>query len=149
MLVKECMTKKVELGTLSMSLSEAAQKMRDGDFGMLPIGEGDHLVGMITDRDIVVRAVALGKDPKQVQVKEVMSKQVLYCYEDQTLEEVAENLADNQIRRLPVLNRQKRLVGILSLGDIAQGRAIPDKIKEALQVISRSARSDAEMYPRM
>lgn len=149
MFVKECMTKKVELGTLTMSLSEAAQKMRDGDFGMLPIGEGDHLVGMITDRDIVVRAIAQGKDPKQVQVQEVMSKQVLYCYEDQTLEEIAKNLADNQIRRLPVLNRQKRLVGILSLGDIAQGKAVPDKIKEALQVISRSPKNSSDMYPRM
>jgi len=137
MLAKECMTKTVELGSPHMSLLEASQIMRDGDFGVLPIGENDRLMGMITDRDIVVRAVAEGKDPKNVPVREIMSPKVLYCYEDQTLEEIAQNLGDNQIRRLPVLNRQKRLVGILSLSDLALADADPEKIENALSRIAK------------
>ena len=119
MLVKDCMSKKVELGEPGMSLRHAAQKMRDGDFGSLPVGENDRLAGVITDRDIAVRAVAEGKDPRQTKVREIMSDKVLYCYEDEPTEEVARNMGENQIRRLPVLNRKKRLVGILSLGDLA------------------------------
>ncbi|MGZ5279837.1 MAG: CBS domain-containing protein [Pseudobdellovibrionaceae bacterium] len=137
MLAKECMTKTVELGNPHMSLLEAAQIMRDGDFGILPIGENDRLMGMITDRDIVIRAVAEGKDPKNIPVREIMSPKVLYCYEDQTLEEIASNLGDNQIRRLPVLNRQKRLVGILSLGDLALADADPEKLEDALSRIAQ------------
>ena len=115
MFVKQCMTTEVELGSPEMTLQKAAQKMRDGNFGSLPIEENDRLVGMVTDRDITVRAVAEGKDPTKAAVWEIMSKKVLYCFEDQTLEDVAKNLGTNQIRRLPVLNRNKRLVGILSL----------------------------------
>jgi CBS domain-containing protein len=137
MLVKECMTQQVELGRPDMTLREAARKMRDGDFGILPIAENDRLVGMITDRDITVRGTAEGKDPEEVLVSELMSKQVLYCYEDQSVEEVSENLGENQVRRLPVLNRQKRLVGILSLGDLAQSSAKPEKVEEALSRISQ------------
>ncbi len=144
MLIKECMTNHVEIGKPNMSLQEAAQKMRDGDFGMLPIGENDRLVGMLTDRDITIRATAEGKDPKKIQVKELMTANVLYCYEDQTLDEVCENLGDNQIRRLTVLNRQKRLVGILSLGDLAQLKAKPEKAEEALSRISKSSNNQTK-----
>lgn len=143
MVVRDCMTQQVELGHPHMTLQEAAQKMREGDYGILPIQENDRLVGMITDRDIVIRGVATGKDPSQTQVQDLMSHQVLYCYEDQSLEEVAQNLGDNQIRRLPVLNRQKRLVGILSLGDIALGNAKADKVEEALNRISRHTNGGA------
>lgn len=137
MRVQECMTKQVELGNPKMSIQEAAQKMRDGDFGLLPIADEDRLVGMVTDRDITIRATADGKDPSSTLVSEVMSKHVLYCYEDQSLEEVMANLGENQIRRLPVLNRQKRLVGILSVGDIAQFEADPEKFEAALSEISK------------
>ena len=136
MLAKDCMTKNVEVGKPSMSLAEAAQKMRDGDFGILPVGEADRLVGMITDRDIAVRAVAEGKDPYKSNVGEVMTNKVLYCYEDQDVNEVVKNLGDNQVRRLPVLNRQKRLVGILSLGNLAQSDANLKVLDEALIHIS-------------
>jgi CBS domain-containing protein len=88
------------------------------DTGVLPVSDGDRLIGMITDRDIAIRAVALGKDPN-TPVREVMSAEVKYCFEDEDIDEVAENMADIQVRRLPVLNRKKRLVGILSLADIA------------------------------
>lgn len=132
MLVKECMTKNVTLGTPAMTMLEAAQKMRDGDFGILPIEENDRLVGIVTDRDIAVRGVAEGKDPKQVKVRDIMSPKVLYCYDDQTLEEIAENLGDNQVRRVPVVNRQKKLVGILSLSDMAKSHLAPDKLEDTL-----------------
>jgi CBS domain-containing protein len=141
MFVKSCMTRNVEIVEPACSLREAAEKMRDGDFGILPIAENDRLIGMITDRDIVVRAVAEGKDPRQVTVRDIMSKEVLYCFEDQTLEEVAQNLGENQIRRLPVLSREKRLVGILSLGDLSQSKADPFQVEEALTHISNSKRS--------
>ncbi len=147
MYVKSCMTKNVEVIEPACSLREAAEKMRDGDFGVLPIAENERLIGMITDRDIVIRAVAEGKDPRQVTVRDIMSKEVLYCFEDQTLEEVAQNLGENQVRRLPVLSREKRLVGILSLGDLAQSKADPFQVELALSHISNakpsSYRSDA------
>jgi len=128
------MSKKVELANPDMTLNLAAQKMRDGDFGIMPVSENDKLIGMITDRDIAVRAVAAGKDPKATKIREVMSKNVLYCYDDQNTEEVAKNMGDNQVRRLPVVNRQKRLVGILALGDLAPKEA---KVKDALAQICK------------
>ena len=142
MFVRSCMTKDVEVIEPACSLREAAEKMRDGDFGALLISENDRLIGVITDRDIVVRAVAEGKDPRQVQVRDVMTKSVLYCFEDQTLEEVAQNLGENQIRRLPVLSRDKRLVGILSLGDLSRAQVDPIQVEEALQHISQSRSSN-------
>jgi len=139
MLVKQCMIRDVQLATPETTIKEAAQKMRDGDFGALPVGENDRLIGMVTDRDIVIRAIADGKDPSSTPVKECMTKQVLYCYEDQTLEEVAENLGNNQIRRVPVLSREKRLVGILALGDIAISSVSPKKVEETLSHISEKS----------
>jgi CBS domain-containing protein len=144
MLAKECMTKSVALGKPSMTILEAAQKMRDGNFGILPIEENDRLVGMITDRDIAVRGVAEGKDPKQAKVRDIMSSKVLYCYEDQNLDEIAENLGDNQVRRLPVLNRQKKLVGILSLSDIAKSHLDPEKLGSTLNKLAGSKQSYTE-----
>jgi len=137
MLARECMSRRVELGSPNMSLVEAAKKMRDGDFGMLPISEQDRLVGMITDRDIAIRAVAEGKDPNHAYVGEVMTSKVLYCFEDQDVNEVVKNLGDNQIRRLPVLNRDKKLVGILSLGNISHSDAKSENVDEALAHISQ------------
>ena len=141
------MTKKVELGNPNMTLFEAAQKMRDGDYGILPIGENDRLIGIITDRDIAVRGVAEGYDPKKINVRDVMSERVLYCYEDQSLDEVAQNLGENRIRRLPVLNRQKRLVGILSLGDLAQANLNPKQLEETLiHVTQQSKKSHRPIF---
>jgi CBS domain-containing protein len=137
MLVKDCMTKNVVLGNPNITLREAAQKMRDGDFGILPIAEDDRLVGMLSDRDIAVRAVAEGKDPKQNLVRDFMSKDVFYCFEDQTDIDVMSNLGQKQIRRLPVLNRDKKLVGILSLGDLALKNAPAIEMEEALSHICK------------
>jgi CBS domain-containing protein len=136
------------LGNPDMSLREAAQKMRDGDFGVLPVGENDRLIGMITDRDIVTRALADGLDnPMEKKVREVMSEDVCYCFEDQKVEDVAKNMGENQIRRLPVLNRQKRLVGIVSLGDLAVKKA--KKFDEALCGISQHEHKDTSVHYRL
>lgn len=137
MLVKECMTEHVVLGTPNMSVCEIARKMRDGDFGILPIQENDRLIGMVTDRDIVIRAISEGLNPEETTAREIMTPNVLYCFDDQTIEEVAENLGRNQVQRLPVLNRQKRLVGILSLGDLAESIEHPDNIEETLTQIKK------------
>jgi CBS domain-containing protein len=119
MKVSECMTREVKVVSPDQTIREAAEMMADIDAGALPVGENDRLVGMITDRDIAVRAVARGKT-LDCTIREVMTGEVLYCYEDQELDEVAKNMGDKKVRRLPVISREKRLVGIVSLGDVAR-----------------------------
>jgi CBS domain-containing protein len=118
MRASEVMMTDVHLAHPGQSIGEAARMMAEIDAGILPVGDGDRLVGMITDRDIAVRAVALNKDARTL-VSDVMSREVKYCFDDEDIEDVAQNMGEIQVRRLPVLNRQKRLVGILSLADIA------------------------------
>jgi CBS domain-containing protein len=117
------------------TIQAAARIMSEIDSGVLPVGEKDRLVGMITDRDIAVRAVAEGRDP-QTAVREIMTPDVRYCFEDEDTDHVARNMADQQVRRLPVVNRDKRLVGILSLGDLAVSQGARPA-GEALSGISR------------
>ena len=125
MKVSEAMTRQVELATPDETIEQAAKTMAQVDSGALPVREGDRLVGMITDRDIAIRAIGAGKGP-ETRVREVMTAEVKYCFEDEDLEHVAANMAEIQVRRLPVMNRDKRLVGILSLGDMAaQGGVRP------------------------
>jgi len=134
MKISELMSKAVRLAEPDMSLREAARAMREADVGCLPVREDDRLVGFVTDRDIAVRGVAQGFGP-DAPIREVMSNEVLYCFEDQEVDEVCRNMGQNQIRRLPVMSRDKRLVGMLSLGDIAfngEGR----RAGEALSQIS-------------
>jgi len=118
MRVSEAMSRDVRIATPGQSIRDAARIMGEIDSGAMPVGENDRLVGMITDRDIAVRAVAAGKGP-DTPVREVMSPEVKYCFEDEDMEHVARNMAEIKVRRLPVMNRDKRLVGILSLGDVA------------------------------
>ncbi|HEX7052771.1 MAG TPA: CBS domain-containing protein [Burkholderiales bacterium] len=119
MRVNEAMTRNVRVATPGQSIREVARMMAEIDAGAMPVGENDRLVGMITDRDIAIRAVAQGKGP-DTPVRDVMStEKVLYCYDDEDLDQVAKNMGDVQVRRLPVVNREKRLVGIVSLGDLA------------------------------
>jgi len=115
------MTTNVRLANPNETVQQAARMMASIDAGVLPVGENDRLVGMITDRDIAIKAVAQGKGPN-AKVREVMTTDVKYCFDDQDVEEVTRNMADLQVRRLPVVNHDKRLVGILSLGDIALSR---------------------------
>jgi CBS domain-containing protein len=134
--VKEVMTSNVRLATPDQSISESARIMAECDSGVVPVYEADRLVGMVTDRDIVVRAVANNLAPS-TPVREVMSQEVLYCYEDDDIEQVAQNMAKNQVRRLPVLNRDKRLVGIVSIGDLSKS-VRPHATGEAIAEISRT-----------
>jgi len=113
------MTRNVRLVSPDQTIRDAAQLMAEIDAGSLPVGENDRLVGMITDRDIAIRAVAEGKSP-DTKIRDVMTCEMLYCFDDQDLDEIARNMAKNQVRRLPVINHAKRLVGILSLGDLAR-----------------------------
>jgi CBS domain-containing protein len=133
--VSELMTRDVSVIDPDRSISDAAKLMAECGAGVLPVGENDRLVGVITDRDIAIRGVANGLSP-DTPVRQVMSNEVLYCYEDQTTDEVAANMGDQQVRRLPVLNRAKRLVGIVSLGDLAVTVA-PKTTGAALADISR------------
>ena len=116
--VSEAMSTDVRIANPNQSIRDAAAIMARIDAGALPVGENDRLVGMITDRDIAVRAVAAGKGA-DTPVRDVMSEDVKYCFEDEDMDQVAQNMADIKVRRLPVLNRNKRLVGIVSLGDLA------------------------------
>ena len=118
MKASKCMTRDVQLVSPTQTIRDAARMMAELDAGVLPVQQDDRLVGMITDRDIAIRAVAQGKSP-DTPVRDVMSREVLYCFDDQEIEDVARNMGEVKVRRLPVLNRDKRLVGIISIGDLA------------------------------
>jgi CBS domain-containing protein len=119
MQVKDVMTKGAECVRPDDTLQDAARKMKGLDVGPLPVCDNDRLVGMITDRDITVRAVAEGKDPRSARVRDAMTEGVCYCFEDDDVADAARLMKEKQIRRLVVLNRDKRLAGIVSLGDLA------------------------------
>jgi CBS domain-containing protein len=135
MRVSEAMTREVRIASPGQSIRDVAKIMADIDAGAVPVGENDRLVGMITDRDIAIRAVAEGKGP-DTPVREVMSTEVKYVFDDDDLEHVAKNMGDIQVRRLPVVNRDKRLVGIVSLGDMAVSDR-SDRAGEAVAGISQ------------
>ncbi|MFZ5511653.1 MAG: CBS domain-containing protein [Pseudomonadota bacterium] len=135
MKVSQVMTRDVRIANPDQSIAEVARLMAQTDVGALPVGEHDRLVGMVTDRDIAIRAVAQGKGP-DTKVGEVMSHEVKYCFEDEDIAHVAENMGDIQVRRLPVLDRGKRLVGIVSLADIAR-KEKPSHAAEAVCGISK------------
>jgi CBS domain-containing protein len=135
MKVKEVMSHDVAVVSPDDTIQKAAFTMGEIDAGLLPVGENDRLVGMITDRDIAIRAVAAGMDPA-TKVRDVMSAEVKYCFEDEDVSHVSQNMAELQVRRLPVVDREKRLVGIISLGDIA-GDQDPGETGVALRGISQ------------
>lgn len=134
--LRELMTRDVKVITPDMTIGDAAKKMREGNFGMMPVGENDRMIGTISDRDIVIRAVAEGMD-FSTKVRDVMSKGIAWAYEDETVEEAAKIMSERQVRRLPVVNRDKRLVGIVALGDIAVERSEIEPAAEALSEISK------------
>ena len=135
MRISECMTRDVQLARPDMSLREAARMMTDCDAGALPVGDGDRLVGMITDRDMAIRGLAQGLGP-DAEVREAMTREIRYCFEDDDADDVLEMMGEQQIRRMPVLSREKRMVGIVSLGDLSRGPE-PRRAGKALSDISR------------
>ncbi len=134
--VSEVMTPRVQVIDPESTIKEAAQQMRGGDFGMLPVAENDRMIGSISDRDIVIRAVAEGKEGN-TRVRDVMSEGIVWVYEDDSVDEAAQRMSENQVRRLPVVNRDKRLVGIVTLGDFAVESSDIRPAAEALTEISR------------
>ncbi|ABB74501.1 CBS domain-containing protein [Nitrosospira multiformis] len=133
--ISEVMSSDVQTISPDATIEEAAQEMRDGDFGLLPVGDEEQLLGVITDRDIAIRAVAEGRGPS-TPVSEIMSEGVIWAHEDDSIEEAAEIMSDNQIRRLPVVNAEQRLVGIVSLGDFAVDASDIGPVADALTEIS-------------
>jgi CBS domain-containing protein len=134
--LKELMTRDVKVVSPDMSIRDAAAMMRDGRFGMMPVEEGDRMIGTISDRDIVIRAVADGLDCSS-KVRDVMSNGVAWVYEDQSVEQAATIMSESQVRRLPVVNRDKRLVGIVALGDFAVESSEIEPAAQALAEISK------------
>lgn len=135
MVVGEIMTRDVQIISPEDSLQTAAQMMAVYDFGMVPVSENDRLIGTLTDRDITTRAVARGLHPAQCKVGDIMSPEVNYVYDYETVEEAARSMSELQVRRLPVLNREQNLVGIISLGDLAVTE--PEPAADALASISQ------------
>ena len=137
--VKDVMTRHVACVTPDDTLQEAARQMRDLNVGPLPVCDDGRLVGMLTDRDITVRATASGIDPAAGHVRHAMTPDVVYCYEDQDVRDAADTMAAHQIRRLPVLNREQKLVGIVSLGDLAVDAGPQSRSGQVLKEVSEPA----------
>lgn len=139
MKLKDILTKNPQVISPEAMICEAAKMMKEGDIGMLPVCDGERLVGAVTDRDLAIRAVAEGCDPLTTKVKEVMTAGICYGFEEQSLDEVARLMEQKQIRRIAVLNTDKRLVGIASLGDFALRSNDEHLTEELLDSVSRPA----------
>jgi len=137
--LKDVMSHDVKVIGPDMTIREAARTMCDGDFGMMPVGENDRMIGTISDRDIAIRAVAEGKGPA-TKVREIMSAGICWAYDDDTVEHAARLMSEHQVRRLPVVNHDKRLVGIVALGDFAVDSSQIEPAAKALSRISEPSR---------
>ena len=134
--IKELMSRDVKVISPDATIREAAQQMLKGNFGMMPVGENDKMIGSISNRDITIRAVADGKDT-DTKVREVMSEGIYWAFENDSVAGAAKIMSEHQIRRLPIVNAEKRLVGIVALGDFAVDSADIAVAGEALSVISQ------------
>ncbi|WP_193368315.1 CBS domain-containing protein [Pelagibius marinus] len=134
MKVRQAMHAGVDWCAPDTPLSEIARIMRDDDIGAVPIGENDRLVGMVTDRDIVCRGFADGRDPASLTARDVMTEGIVYCMEEAEIEDAIHLMENKQIRRMPVINDKKRMTGMLSLGDLshAAGRELTGELAEAV-----------------
>jgi CBS domain-containing protein len=139
MKVRSIMTKNVECIEPTLPIAKAAQKMRDLDIGFLPICESDRLLGTVTDRDITIRSVAQGRDPRLATVSEIMTQEAFSCYEDEDVERVGEAMQEKEVRRMLILDRQEKLVGVVSLGDIAKTTGESGLAGETLGEIAEAA----------
>jgi CBS domain-containing protein len=133
MQVKDIMTRGVEFVRRDTLVTEAAERMRTHNIGVLPVWDNEQLLGIVTDRDITVRATADSLHPELVRCQDVMTPDAVFCFEDQEVTDAAETMRDHKIRRLPVLNRQRRLVGIITIGDIALGTGDTKLVGVAVQ----------------
>jgi predicted transcriptional regulator len=138
MIVKEVMSSHVEWLSPDTAITEVARMMRDKEIGCTPVGENDRLIGMITDRDITCRPVASGDDLKKVTARDVMSKGMFFCFEDEGIDKAIKLMQQKEVRHLTVLNRQKRMVGLVSLGDLAL-KADPKTRADIVQIAARDA----------
>lgn len=143
MKLSEIMTKDVSVIGPDASLTEAAKMMDDLNVGDLPVCDGSRLLGIITDRDIVIRSISAGQDPNSSKVRDSMTSPVIYCFEDSDVKEAAKLMKDKQIRRLPVLNKDKSLIGIVSLGDLAVEQPSKNLSGEVLKEVSEPAKPAA------
>jgi CBS domain-containing protein len=139
MTIHDIMTDKVETADPSLPISKAAEKMRDLDIGFLPICENDKLIGTVTDRDIAIKSVAQGRDPRLAPVSEIMRPEVFFCYEDEDVHDVARSMQEKEVRRMVILTRDKRLAGVVSLGDIAKMFIEKELAGETLGQIAEAA----------
>jgi CBS domain-containing protein len=137
-LVKELMSKDVQVIGADQTIQEAAEQMRKGNYGMMPVGDNNRMIGAISDRDIVLRAVAKGLDAS-TKVRDVMSPGIFWTFEDDSIDKAAEIMSKHQIRRLPIVNADKRLVGIVALGDFTVVGSDIKVAAEALSEISKAA----------
>ncbi|MES2978387.1 MAG: CBS domain-containing protein [Pseudomonadota bacterium] len=140
-MVSEIMTRGVKALSPSDSVVMAARAMEELNVGVVPVCDGQKLVGMVTDRDITIRGVAHGLGGEGTRLEQIMSPQVQWCFEDESVDEVLNNMADGQIRRMPVVDREKRLVGMVTLGDVA-AKAGHHDVGESLSEISEPAAPD-------
>jgi CBS domain-containing protein len=138
MKIKEIMSHDVRTVKPTDTAQQAAAIMAETDVGALPVAENDRLIGMVTDRDIVIRAVAKGKGPSECRVRDVMSGELKYVYEDESTDDLARNMSDLQVRRLPVMTRDKRLVGIVAMADLATAPGRSRETKKAISGVSEA-----------
>jgi CBS domain-containing protein len=139
MKLREIMSRDVEVVAPTETVFNASKMMRDLDVGALPVCDGMRLVGMITDRDITIRATAEARDPGNTLVRDCMSPEIVYCFEEEDVREAERVMAEKQIRRLPVLTREKQLAGIVSLGDVATRSGQIQEAGKTLREISEPA----------
>ncbi|MBA2446743.1 MAG: CBS domain-containing protein [Chloroflexi bacterium] len=139
-MVRDVMTRKPEVVSPDAKIAEVARKMRDLDVGALPVCDGERLLGMVTDRDISVRVTAEGKDPNETPVRQAMSAELTWVFEDETARSAATIMSQRQIRRLPVMDRNDKLVGIVALGDVARELGDDTLSGETLEQISKPNR---------
>jgi len=143
MKLKDLMTRNVEVVQQTASLQDAARKMKDLNVGSLPVVDDQkQVLGMVTDRDIVIRSVAEGHDPQKTPIQAAMSKEFIYGFEEMDIKEAAKLMRENQIRRLPVVDHQNHLVGIVSLGDISVDAKSDKMSAQVLEDISQPAKPD-------
>lgn len=142
--IKDVMTAEVVTLSPTAKATQAAEAMKSLNVGAIPICDGKRLLGMVTDRDLVVRVMAEHRNPEMEIIRSIMTTDVDYCYEDQTVEEAAHVMQDRKVRRMPIINHDKELVGIVSLGDVAVKGTDRSTTAEALEHISQPAAPQRE-----